>query len=439
MRSLVAALCLLATATSCSVKTVPVVPTAPPQITDVCFLPAALFGDTQEPTFHDVPPAHAVNPSDCPFYQPAWQEFLFATKPLPHSHLPAFLSYESFDDIFSKASSHKGAKSDTATGLMIQLEPRDVQRANAPSAELQNRLDASAAANSTPGLQENAGDTVQAAHGKRVGGTLIDQQGHFIYYAIHVNHEMAAFLRANQLTGEDVASRVSSAPPFAQLSAPAGSVGSLVEYKSSWMIVKDRDAAPNYFVTQATVPYYVVNDQGKIAPLMRGSKPRMITKKVWVALLGLHVVFTLPGHPEMIWSTFEHVSLKDGTWNRDNAPAAKSNPAGGTVILIDAGHDYPLYKANTPPAQCNAMADPAEMVKHWDENSQSFTKGGPLRTSVYRPYPFSKQTDDSKEDDDIVTVNKDADCDVRKPSLKSQGRQASVLSPRGGHMDGQAS
>ena len=55
---------------------------------DPCFLPPALFGDTDEPLFQDVPPPHTVNPSDCPFYQPAWQEFLYATKPLPHSRLP---------------------------------------------------------------------------------------------------------------------------------------------------------------------------------------------------------------------------------------------------------------------------------------------------------------------------------------------------------------
>jgi hypothetical protein len=388
---------------------------------DPCFLSPALFQDTAKPTFKDIPQSHAIKNIDCPFYQPAWQEFLYATKPLHHTQLPAFLSYASFQDIFAMDSSH-AAKSDTPAGLMLQLEPRDIERANKPSPEHQRLLDASAAANSKLTGNEALEDIVQAAVGKQVGGSLIDQQGHFIYYAIHANPEMVEFLRASKLTGTDVADRVANAPPFAQLIAPSTPVASLAEYKSAWMIVKNRRAARNYYVTRARVPRYIVDAEGKIAPLQRGPHHRTVTREVWVALLALHVVFTLPGHPEMIWSTFEHVSFHDRSWQRDNALAAKSDPDHKTAVtLVDSGHDYPLYKANTPPEQCNTpITDPKVMAAHWDPHKQSFTKNGLLQTSIYRIYPGSKSGGNppsSDEDDDIKNINNNATTNFSDSSL----------------------
>lgn len=375
---------------------------------DPCFLPQAAFGDTAEPMFREVPPPHVVNPADCPFYQPAWEEFLYATKPLPMSHLPAFLSYRSFQEIFANGANQK-QRTDSPSDLMLTLEPRNIQRANTPSAAHQKLLDDSAAADSTPGPTQSFEDTIQAAVGKGVGGTLIDQQGHFIYYAIHANPRMVAFLRANKLTGPDVAARVSGAPPFVAMTSPSTKVPSLVEFKSAWMIVDDPAAASTYYVARAKVPYYVVDANGQIAPLRRGPKNRPVTREVWVAMLALHVVFTLPGHPEMIWSTFEHVSLDGDHWVRDNAPAATSNPdpKGALATLERPNGHYSLYMANTPAANCNSAATSADMVKHWDTDKQSFTKGGVLQTSVYRPYPGSKLSD-VKEDDEVERINQNA-------------------------------
>jgi hypothetical protein len=385
-----------------------------PQITgsgtsDPCFLAPALFQDTGEPTFQAVPPPHSVKDRDCPFYQPAWQEFLYATKPLPKTHLPTFLSFESFQEIFATTSVHS-PKNDTLPGLMLQLEPRDVERANANSAGLQKLLDASAEANSDLSGNQPTDDVVQAAVGRNVGGSLIDQHGHFVYYAIHANLEMAAFLRSNHLTAPDVASHIANAPAFSQLTALPGPSPSLAEYKSAWMIVPNQDAARDYYVTRATIPRYVVDASGKVAPLRSGSKHEIVTRPVWVALLALHVVFTLPGHPEMIWSTFEHVSVKNGQWRRDNAPAAMANPVPGTTPTIQDADDpaYKLYRANTPPDRCNTIADAAMMAAHWDAASQSFTKNGLLQTSIYRIYPGSKSGSASDEDDEVQTINANA-------------------------------
>src|SRR4029078_4827212 len=61
----------------------------------------------------------------------------------------------------------------------------------------------------------------------------------------------------------------------------------------------------NYINTKATVPHLSqANDGPGGTPKIHEARdnPREIT----VRLLALHVVFTLPGHPEFVWATFEH-------------------------------------------------------------------------------------------------------------------------------------
>jgi hypothetical protein len=188
----------------------------------------------------------------------------------------------------------------------------------------------------------------------------------------------------------------------------------VAEYKSAWMIV-DKDNPPeNYFVVDAQIPHYVVKGDTLVQDEKSG-KPVFDQGKV--ALLAIHVVFTLPGHPEMIWSTFEHVHLdKDGNAVRDNAPAASDNPS--SPILTPeteiSGDNFPLYKAHTKIKDANehAVKNLKDIVPFWDEKQQAFSKGGAIfQTSVYRPYPGSK-TDgstanpDHSEDSEVIEINR---------------------------------
>lgn len=422
-------LVLLLIVCSCKRLAAPSHPSAP-VTSNICSLPAEWFGDTKEPMFRDIPPSHAVNPSDCPFYVPAWQEFLFATKPLKDTYQPAFLSYPTFLEIFEtpngrfSAERHKGE-------MVLELEPRDLQRANRPTPDHQRLIEEATKANSDVPPNNDLDDTLQAAHGRGVGGALIDQNGHFVFYAIHANQEMVNFLKLNHLTSPDVRDHVQAAPPFVPLTPPISPTPSLVEYKSAWTIVDSPSSAPNYYVVRAAVPRFVLDTDGKVSPEQKDGQP--VRQQVWVALLAIHVVFTLPGHPEMIWSTFEHVGFHDGSWQRDNAPAAESRPSDAPPVIHDSGHDYRLYKAKTPcivtgdtATECNKIPTPAQLAAHWDADKQAFVKGGVLQTSVYRSYPNSKVEGDQSEDGDIVSVNNNATtrfADNTIPHLEGDKRQ----------------
>jgi len=72
-------------------------------------------------------------------------------------------------------------------------------------------------------------------------------------------------------------------------------------------------------------------------------------RDVTVALIAIHVVFTIKGHPEFLWSTFEHVGADARpTWRR-RQPPPKDTP--GMAAISTA--DFTLYKAGTPKSAAN--------------------------------------------------------------------------------------
>src|ERR1700674_3276700 len=116
------------------------------------------------------PKSHAEGGTDCPFYQAAWQRFLIATQPDGDSG-SAFLSYPSIEDLFDRPPSAIAKQS----GQFVSLVPRAMQSPNA-----------------LPNINQGISQA-----GLR--GLLIDQAGHPIYYAIHVNRDFQKFLAVNQL------------------------------------------------------------------------------------------------------------------------------------------------------------------------------------------------------------------------------------------------
>jgi hypothetical protein len=319
--------------------------------------------------------------SDCGFYMPAWQRFLNVTQ--PDGTAPAFLTspYLSFDEIFAPVNV-AGVRSSQSVAHVLTLAARNIQRPNEFALSDTQFSDISQA-----GLR----------------GVLIDQRGRPVYYAIHVNAEFQSFLIENNLTTLAGLAAINQTLPF-----PTG----ILELKSAWMIVDNIGSAPNYFVVPAKVPHYIVAN-GVVTPKIDATTHQPVMDDVFVAMIALHVVFTLPGHPEMIWSTFEHIHVDPATGEekRDNAPAASANPSKTPPNTPIDSSNYPLYKAGTIASAANLPIDPKVLADHFDETSQSFTKGGTLQTSVYRPYPGSKTDGDgtdphaADEDDEVILIN----------------------------------
>lgn len=278
--------------------------------------------------------------SECPFYRASWQNFLLATQPDAQTGQPALQSYPTIDDVFERS------------------VPRPEPRAW-------------------------LGDIKQA--GARQ--ILIDQNGRPIYYGIHVNQAFADFVSDHQLQTADA---IRAAP--SDLFLPSD----VVELKSAWQAVDDDDPGLSSYITTRALVSELRQEQGQI--LEDHLHPREMTLR----LLALHVVFSLPGHPELIWSTFEHVNDADDS--SDVAPSAAANPTQGDPNnlqddTIVSDRDSALFKAGTAANQANQAI--AESALELDADTQRFMGA---ETSIYRMFPASK-SNTSEQDDAITSLN----------------------------------
>jgi hypothetical protein len=300
-------------------------------------------------------------PADCEFYRWAWHTFLFVTQP-NKSGGPAFLDrqqYPTYEDVFKIKHSPLFAAQEPG---LLSLGPRLLKFANQP--------------HSGTGADSPLNDIQQAT----VKAVLVDQGRNPILYGIHLNQSFRQFITDYRL---DTLDGVKAAPP--NLEVRPGSV----ELKSAWMIVEDPNLTKHYFTADAKIPVFKQDDNQKIVP--DGSK----TRRVKVALIALHVVGVIEGHPEFIWATFEHVQKKGTDRPRDNAPAATSNPDMPPIELAFAADKYALYSrpaaGKAPPvAEANKPVLPPDLKL--DAKTQKFS---PI-TPIYRMYPSSNATDKSK-------------------------------------------
>jgi hypothetical protein len=188
------------------------------------------------------------------------------------------------------------------------------------------------------------GHFTETEQGQADGGVLMAQNGSLVYYALIVNNVFALY-RTMQgatvpagtrfpLTQSDLNTITAFAtahgqPPVIDSEALA------VEIKTSWVEAAGLTDADKFIQMKAIVPTYDKSNPSDWVP--NG------TQTITLAMVGMHVVGSTGstnnsnsnhGHPEMLWSTFEHVS---------NDPAAQYsyalNPTGtGTVAQNTTGN-----------------------------------------------------------------------------------------------------
>jgi hypothetical protein len=328
------------------------------------------------------PAAHPE--TECPFYRGGWQTFLLAGQPDANGE-PAIRSYPVLDDVFQRY-----------TPLAAdQRAPEGTPRGTSTRAWL--------------------GDIKQAG-GRQI---LVDQNGHTLYYGIHVNQAFAEFIHAKHL---ETAKAIQNADPYQFF--PSG----LAEFKTAWQEV-DGITDPNdpeladYVHTEAWVPTLSQNQLTKAIEEDR-DHPRSIT----VRLLAIHAVFTIPGHPEFVWASMEHSSVRpSGTetdtkaadGHRNVAPVVPPNPDTGELVnptvddpnnvrnpavVADTGN-FLLYKLGTAAKSGNIAYTEEELVL--DPGTQTFkllADNTLAQTPIYRMFPASK-SNTTDPDDAITTLN----------------------------------
>ncbi|KLT71138.1 hypothetical protein [Flavobacterium sp. ABG] len=155
---------------------------------------------------------------------------------------------------------------------------------------------------------DSKGREVQSEQGQAGShGALMGENKSLVYYITMVNDVYAYFLTGvneGKLNGNQfptTASARDSILAYAKTkgwAAPPDPDALAMELKTSWVEVKDLPNADTYVTIKAVIPTY-----DKSNPKVWVEKGQKTTT---LALVGMHVVGSVAGHPEMVWATFEH-------------------------------------------------------------------------------------------------------------------------------------
>lgn len=339
-----------------------------------CQAPDKWFKDNKTPKVEgDAFPE--VDADECDFYKFVWQNFLYVTQSPESGDAPRFVLFDTPNELF-----------DTPSGKKLQMQA-------SPARDPQQRPVLSLSVRNSPHVTRNIEATAIEQAGSQ--GVVVDHNNRCLYYGQHLNPEFVEFVRKK--LGLTKADQIKDVP----IGQPGFDSGCL-ELKSAWRALTNAEKQPDkltelkrsYYITEAQVPTLEeeIGASGIKRIVANPGKPRTEV----VALLGLHVVGTTPGHPEFVWGSFEHV---------ENAPTptVANLPANQPV---NNARDFTLYtkgtlkkdsNVNPVPAEVSTPADPLHFV---DTARQTLA---PV-TQVYRE--FNSGEDGISEDDDVCSLNK---------------------------------
>jgi len=187
---------------------------------------------------------------------------------------------------------------------------------------------------------DEAGNIIESEEGQATGDALMAKNGSLVYYLSFVNDVYAWYLSgvsAGKLNGTQfptTAGARDSICAFARANNVTlpDSNALAIELKTSWVEAAGLADADQYITVMATIPVYDTSNPGQWIP--KGEK----TTKM--ALVGMHIVGSVAGHPEMVWATFEHKN------NAPNAAYSYIDSTGNTKTVPQDQGSHWLFNAN---------------------------------------------------------------------------------------------
>lgn len=206
--------------------------------------------------------------------------------------------------------------------------------------------------NGRPVFIDPSGNVIDTEEGQADGGVLITQSNSLVYYATMVNDVYAYFLTGNKNgaipppggnvsnaqfpTTQNELNAITALATAHAHTIPDG-IALAVEVKSAWVESSTVPDKTQYILMSATVPSY--NTANPNQWTQNGQK------NVELALVGIHVVGSTAGHPEMIWATFEHfANAPNGTYSYTSTTGTKTinQSAAGTWLFTANGSAGPF-------------------------------------------------------------------------------------------------
>jgi hypothetical protein len=269
-----------------------------------------------------------------------------------------------------------------------------------------------------------SGPVIPVTPGDADGNVQLTQAGSLIYYGETVNDVYAYFVSLiNPTINPGAVMFPTSAATLAPITAFASANGHTflnpealaIEIKTAWV---DASTLPNpgaYITMQATVPTYDKTTNPQVWT-------QLSTNTITVALVGMHIVGSANGHPEMIWSTFEHVgNTPNVSYTFNNTSGVQQtqppDPIGGSASWLFCGAAAP-----SPAFTAGAFASSATTIS-------SNTAGPVAGTSALRLAPWGAPNNATPNpliasvaasNTQIVSINNDVHNQMNPADVRNQ-------------------
>jgi hypothetical protein len=242
------------------------------------------------------------------------------------------------------------------------------------------------------------GNFPETEQGQADGGVLMAQNGSLVYYALIVNNVMALYRTMLgtavpsgtrfPLTQADLNAITAFAAAHGQ-SPVVDSEALAIEIKTSWVEADGLVDVNKFIQMRAIVPTYDKTNPNDWVP--NG------TKTVLLAMVGMHVVGSTKGHPEMLWGTFEHLS---------NDPVAQytylKTPSGTTTVPQNTAGNW-VFCANGATGPFNEMR-----MRMGGPNSDHIVPNAPFTISasnILRTMPWGLPGSSSTGNAEVISLN----------------------------------
>ncbi|HEY4360492.1 MAG TPA: hypothetical protein VGN17_05970 [Bryobacteraceae bacterium] len=212
-----------------------------------------------------------------------------------------------------------------------------------------------------------SGNVVEVDEGQAGGGDVLQAQvsanGSLVYFVTIVNDVYTYFLTGAKdggitpaptqfpTTAADLAKVVTFAAAHGKTFPDPNALA--IEVKSSWVEAAGLPNASTYITMTANIPTFDKTNPALWVP--NGQKSAML------GLVGVHVVGSTAGHPEMIWATFEHFNNTPNGAYQYNAtsgtnPKTVPQSTAGTWLFSANGATAPFNTSHMRMSAANLQA-----------------------------------------------------------------------------------
>lgn len=251
------------------------------------------------------------------------------------------------------------------------------------------------------------GNEIDTGVSQATNEALIAQNGSLVYYITMVNDMYAYFLTAadsGYIAGNQfptTAAARDSIVAYARkngYAVPTDSNALAMELKTSWIIADSLKSQAGFVTIEAEIPTY--NTSVDSIWTVNGHK------KVKLALVGMHIVGSLAGHPEMAWATFEHAS------NTPNASYQYLNNNGKVQTVAADTTGKWLFSSN--PAASSDSFNNAYISVGKNDTLRSISPHSITASNTQRVFPFGvgmtgvpnqQDTSASASNSEIISIN----------------------------------